>query len=302
MTDARFPASFTWGVATAAYQIEGATGEDGRGPSIWDTFTAQPGRIADGSSGAVACDHYHWYAEDVALMADLGVTAYRFSVAWPRIKLDGTGPANAAGVAFYDRLVDALIDRGIDPVATLFHWPVVPDALRELLVGLKERHGDALPPIYVPRTAARTTTSSTRKAAATIPSGWRSWTATSGPCRLLLTAWPVWTAAVVAALLLGAGYGVYLAVDAALITQVLPAASNRAKDLGVINIANSAPQVLGPALSAPIVVFLGGYRTLYAVTAAVTLIGSALVVRIRSCDNPGARSYPPRRLPLGLTT
>jgi MFS family permease len=99
---------------------------------------------------------------------------------------------------------------------------------------------------------------------------------------LLLAVWPVWSAALVAALLLGAGYGVYLAVDAALITQVLPQASDRAKDLGVINIANSAPQVLGPALSAPIVVHLGGYPTLYAVTAAVTLLGSALVVKIRS--------------------
>jgi MFS family permease len=99
---------------------------------------------------------------------------------------------------------------------------------------------------------------------------------------LLLAVWPTWNIALVAALLLGAGYGVYLAVDAALITQVLPVATDRAKDLGVINIANSAPQVLGPAISAPIVVYLGGYPTLYAVTAAVTLLGSALVVRIRS--------------------
>ena len=86
-----FPTGFLLGSATASYQIEGATEEDGRGPSIWDTFTAQPHRIADGSNGAVACDHYHRYAEDVALMADLGVTAYRFSVAWPRIQPDGTG-------------------------------------------------------------------------------------------------------------------------------------------------------------------------------------------------------------------
>ena len=99
---------------------------------------------------------------------------------------------------------------------------------------------------------------------------------------LLLAVWPTWPAAIVAAVLLGAGYGVYLAVDAALITQVLPRATDRAKDLGVINIANSAPQVLGPALSAPIVVYLGGYPTLYAVTAAVTLLGSVLVRKIRS--------------------
>jgi MFS family permease len=99
---------------------------------------------------------------------------------------------------------------------------------------------------------------------------------------LLLAVAPVWPMAVAAALLLGAGYGVYLAVDAALITQVLPAATDRAKDLGVINIANSAPQVLGPAISAPIVVHLGGYPTLYAATAAVTLLGSALVLKIRS--------------------
>jgi len=130
MTAPRFPAGFTWGVATAAYQIEGAATAGGRGPSIWDTFAAEPGRVVDGGTGEVACDHYHRYAEDVALMAELGVTAYRFSIAWPRIQPDGTGPANAAGVAFYDRLVDALLDRGIDPVATLFHWDL-PQALED---------------------------------------------------------------------------------------------------------------------------------------------------------------------------
>jgi beta-glucosidase len=117
-----FPAGFTWGVATSSYQIEGATTEGGRGPSIWDTFTHTPGRITDGSTGDVACDHYHRYAEDVELLAGLGVSAYRFSIAWPRIQPDGTGPANPQGLAFYDRLVDALLARGIDPVATLFHW------------------------------------------------------------------------------------------------------------------------------------------------------------------------------------
>jgi beta-glucosidase len=116
------PDGFMWGVSTSAYQIEGATAEDGRGPSIWDTFAAEPGHIADGTTGEVACDHYHRYAEDVALIAGLGVDAYRFSISWPRVQPDGTGPANPAGLAFYDRLVDALLERGVDPVATLFHW------------------------------------------------------------------------------------------------------------------------------------------------------------------------------------
>lgn len=116
------PTDFRWGVSTAAYQIEGAVAEDGRGTSIWDTFTHQAGRIADGSTGDVACDHYHRYREDVALMARLGVDAYRFSIAWPRIQPEGSGPANPAGRAFYDRLVDELLAHGIQPVATLYHW------------------------------------------------------------------------------------------------------------------------------------------------------------------------------------
>ncbi|WDZ84595.1 GH1 family beta-glucosidase [Micromonospora cathayae] len=117
-----FPAGFRWGVSTSAYQIEGAADADGRGRSVWDTFAHQPGRIADGSTGDVACDHYHRYAEDVALMADLGVSAYRFSVAWPRVQPAGSGPAEPRGLDFYDRLTDALLARDIDPVATLFHW------------------------------------------------------------------------------------------------------------------------------------------------------------------------------------
>ena len=117
-----FPAGFMWGTATAAYQIEGAVGEDGRGPSIWDTFCALPGKVAGGDSGATACDHYHRWADDVALMAELGAGGYRFSVAWPRIQPTGRGPVNQKGMAFYDRLVDALCERGIAPVATLFHW------------------------------------------------------------------------------------------------------------------------------------------------------------------------------------
>ncbi|GAB3861044.1 GH1 family beta-glucosidase [Micromonospora andamanensis] len=117
-----FPTGFRWGVSTSAYQIEGAAGTDGRGPSIWDTFAHTPGRIIDGSNGDVACDHYHRYAEDVALMAGLGVTAYRFSISWPRVLPSGTGQVNPAGLDFYERLVDELLAHGIDPVATLFHW------------------------------------------------------------------------------------------------------------------------------------------------------------------------------------
>ncbi|WP_019631816.1 GH1 family beta-glucosidase [Actinomadura atramentaria] len=116
------PDGFQWGVATAAYQIEGAVAEDGRGPSTWDVFAHTPGRVRDGQTGDVACDHYHRWPEDVALMAGLGVDAYRFSVAWPRVQPTGTGPANAAGLDFYDRLVDGLLERGISPAATLYHW------------------------------------------------------------------------------------------------------------------------------------------------------------------------------------
>src|SRR4051794_20098503 len=104
-----FPSDFRWGVSTASYQIEGAVNEDGRGPSIWDTFSHEPDRIGDGSTGDETCDHYHHVDEDVALMADLGARAYRFSIAWPRIQPTGAGTANPAGVAFYDRLVDTLL-------------------------------------------------------------------------------------------------------------------------------------------------------------------------------------------------
>ncbi len=117
-----FPAGFAWGVATAAYQIEGAVHEDGRGDSVWDTFCRQPGAIRDGQSGDVADDHYHRWPEDVALMADLGIGAYRFSIAWPRIQPDGSGAVNAAGLDFYDRLTDGLLARGITPMPTLYHW------------------------------------------------------------------------------------------------------------------------------------------------------------------------------------
>lgn len=117
-----YPDNFVWGVSTASYQIEGAVNEGGRGPSVWDTFTALPGKIQDGSDGSVACDHYHRYPEDVALMRDLGVDAYRFSIAWPRVMPTGTGAVNAEGLDFYDRLIDELQTAGIAPVPTLFHW------------------------------------------------------------------------------------------------------------------------------------------------------------------------------------
>ncbi|GLW10920.1 beta-glucosidase [Microtetraspora sp. NBRC 13810] len=123
-------AKFLWGVATSSYQIEGAVGEDGRTPSIWDTFCATPGAVADGDTGAVACDHYHRMPEDVALMAGLGVDVYRFSLAWPRVQPDGKGAGNPAGIAFYDRLVDELLAKGILPWITLYHWDL-PQALED---------------------------------------------------------------------------------------------------------------------------------------------------------------------------
>ena len=126
-----FPDGFVWGAATASYQIEGAVREDGRGPSIWDTFSRTPGRVHAGHTGDVACDHYHRYVDDVALMADLGLASYRFSIAWPRIQPDGTGPVNVKGLDFYDRLTDELLGKGIDPVATLYHWDL-PQTLEDL--------------------------------------------------------------------------------------------------------------------------------------------------------------------------
>ena len=118
----RFPDGFVWGVATSAHQIEGAYDDDGRGPSIWDRLEAVPGSIADGSDASVACDHYHRWREDIDLMTRLGVNAYRFSIAWPRILPAGRGTVNAAGLDFYDKLVDALVDGGIRPFITLYHW------------------------------------------------------------------------------------------------------------------------------------------------------------------------------------
>lgn len=117
-----FPAGFLWGAATAAYQIEGSPFADGAGPSIWDVFSHTPGRVANGDTGDVACDHYRRYRQDVALMRHLGLTAYRFSIAWSRVQPRGKGPPNPAGLDFYRRLVDALLDAGIAPVPTLYHW------------------------------------------------------------------------------------------------------------------------------------------------------------------------------------
>lgn len=118
----QFPEGFLWGAATSAYQIEGGWNADGRSPSIWDTFSHTPGKTKNGETGDVACDHYHRWAEDVALMRDLGLKAYRFSVSWPRILPEGRGRVNQAGLDFYGRLVDALLEAGILPMLTLYHW------------------------------------------------------------------------------------------------------------------------------------------------------------------------------------
>jgi len=124
MTAARFyfPKDFVWGAATAAYQIEGAWNEDGRGESIWDRFSHTPGKVENGDTGDVACDHYNLWRQDLALMKELGLQAYRFSIAWPRILPAGRGRANQAGIDFYSRLVDALLELGIEPYVTLYHW------------------------------------------------------------------------------------------------------------------------------------------------------------------------------------
>ncbi|HEV7503271.1 MAG TPA: family 1 glycosylhydrolase, partial [Vicinamibacteria bacterium] len=125
-----FPAGFVWGAATSAFQIEGAATGDGRGESIWDRFCSTPGRIRDGGKGDVACDHYHRWREDVALMKELGLQAYRFSISCPRILPEGRGTVNVKGLDFYSRLVDALLEAGIVPYATLFHWDL-PQSLQE---------------------------------------------------------------------------------------------------------------------------------------------------------------------------
>ncbi len=126
----QLPPGFRFGTTTAAYQIEGAASADGKGPSIWDTFTAQPGRIADGSTGEIACDHYHRSDEDVELMRRLGAGGYRFSLSWPRIQPTGRGAPNQRGLDFYDRLIDRLLQAGVRPMVTLYHWDL-PQALED---------------------------------------------------------------------------------------------------------------------------------------------------------------------------
>jgi len=125
-----FPADFIWGAATASYQIEGAAREDGRGESVWDRFSATPGKVRGGDTGEIACDFYHRYPDDVLLMRELGLDAFRFSIAWPRVLPQGRGAVNKAGLDFYDRLVDALLEQGIEPFPTLFHWDT-PQALED---------------------------------------------------------------------------------------------------------------------------------------------------------------------------
>jgi beta-glucosidase len=151
-----FPQDFVWGAATASYQIEGAATDDGRGESVWDRFCATPGKVRNGDTGAVACDFYHRYRDDIALMRELGIDAFRFSVAWPRVIPSGRGAVNAKGLDFYDRLVDELIGNGITPFVTLFHWdtpqPVedaggwpardTVDAFSEYVAAVADRLGD----------------------------------------------------------------------------------------------------------------------------------------------------------------
>ena len=126
----RFPDGFLWGAATAAYQIEGAPDVDGKGPSIWDTFSHTPGKTFHGDTGDVACDSYHRYPDDIEMLKLLGVGAYRFSLSWPRIQADGRGAANSKGLDYYNRVIDALLEAGIEPAVTLYHWDL-PQALQD---------------------------------------------------------------------------------------------------------------------------------------------------------------------------
>jgi len=152
----QFPNNFLWGVATSAYQIEGAVHEDGRGPSIWDRYAHTPGTIWDKSNADVACDHYHRYKEDVQLMKALGAKAYRFSIAWPRVFPQGTGVPNPKGLDFYDRLIDELLANGIQPFATLYHWDL-PQALQDRVGGWESRDTAKAFADYADYVAARIT-------------------------------------------------------------------------------------------------------------------------------------------------
>ncbi|MDA3957248.1 GH1 family beta-glucosidase [Oceanispirochaeta sp.] len=134
----KFPEGFIWGSATASYQIEGAWQEDGRGECTWDRFCRRPGKVVGGDTGNVACDHYHLYKDDVALMKSMGLKHYRFSIAWPRILPEGEGQINQKGLDFYKNLVDELLNAGIEPLATLFHWDL-PQALQDKYQGWKDR-------------------------------------------------------------------------------------------------------------------------------------------------------------------
>ena len=133
-----FPADFIWGVATSAFQIEGAAQADGKGPSIWDEFCRLPGVISDSSNGDVACDHYRRYASDLDLIASLNVDAYRFSISWPRVQPAGSGQWNEAGMDFYERLIDGLLSRGIKPYLTLNHWDLFHFTESSAVEGLRD--------------------------------------------------------------------------------------------------------------------------------------------------------------------
>lgn len=150
----RFPPDFQWGAATSAAQIEGAAREDCKGASIWDTFCTEPGRIKDGSSIDVACDHYHRFEQDVQLMKWLGLNAYRFSISWPRVQPDGSGAWNEAGFAYYDRLIDCLLRANIQPHITLYHWDL-PQALQSAYAGWQSREVAKLFALYAGEVARR---------------------------------------------------------------------------------------------------------------------------------------------------
>ncbi len=152
----QFPSDFLWGTATASYQIEGAVNEDGRAPSIWDTFSRTPGKVVNNATGDMADDHYHRYKEDVQLMKALGVKSYRFSIAWPRVFPQGDGAPNPKGLDFYNRLVDELLANGIQPFATLYHWDL-PQALQERVGGWESRETSNAFANYAGHVAARLT-------------------------------------------------------------------------------------------------------------------------------------------------